>query len=33
VSGSFLTVTVAFATLAVASGAVFRRGRWKLKVV
>jgi putative MATE family efflux protein len=31
--GVFLAITVAFSTLAVASAAVFRRGRWKLKKV
>jgi hypothetical protein len=28
-SGVFIAVAVAFSTLAVASGAVFGRGRWK----
>ncbi|HEX6307600.1 MAG TPA: MATE family efflux transporter [Longimicrobiales bacterium] len=32
-TGSFVAVTVAFSTLALVSGLVFRRGRWKLKVV
>jgi putative MATE family efflux protein len=32
-AGTFLAVTLAFTTLAVASTAIFRRGRWKLKVV
>ncbi|HEX6134447.1 MAG TPA: MATE family efflux transporter [Longimicrobiales bacterium] len=32
-TGSFVAVTVAFSTLALVSGAVFRRGRWKLKMV
>jgi MATE family, multidrug efflux pump len=31
--GVFIAITVAFSTLAVASAAVFRRGRWKLKKV
>ena len=31
--GVFIAITVAFSTLAVVSGAVFRRGRWKRKVV
>src|SRR5690242_14537944 len=31
--GVFIAITVAFSTLAVVSGAVFRRGKWKLKVV
>ena len=31
--GVFIAMTVAFSTLAVVSGAVFRRGRWKRKVV
>jgi putative MATE family efflux protein len=31
--GVFLAITVAFSTLAVASAALFRRGRWKLKKV
>jgi Na+-driven multidrug efflux pump len=31
--GVFLAITVAFSTLAVASAAVFRQGRWKLKKV
>ena len=31
--GVFIAITVAFSTLAVVSGAVFRQGRWKRKVV
>jgi putative MATE family efflux protein len=31
--GVFLAITIAFSTLAVVSGAVFRRGRWKTRVV
>ena len=31
--GVFLAITVAFSTLAVASAALFRRGKWKLKKV
>lgn len=31
--GAFLAITVAFSTLAVASAALFRRGKWKLKEV
>jgi putative MATE family efflux protein len=31
--GVFIAITIAFSTLAVVSGAVFRRGRWKRKVV
>ena len=31
--GVFISITVAFCTLAVASAALFRRGRWKLRVV
>ncbi len=31
--GVFIAVTVAFCTFAVASAALFRRGRWKLRVV
>jgi putative MATE family efflux protein len=31
--GVFIAITVAFSTLAVVSGLVFRRGRWKRKVV
>jgi MATE family, multidrug efflux pump len=31
--GVFVAITVAFSTLAVASAALFRRGRWKLKKV
>jgi Na+-driven multidrug efflux pump len=31
--GVFVAMTVAFSTLAVVSGAVFRRGRWKQRVV
>ena len=31
--GVFIAITVAFSTLAVVSGAVFRRGHWKRKVV
>ncbi|HSD45855.1 MAG TPA: MATE family efflux transporter [Pyrinomonadaceae bacterium] len=31
--GVFIAMTIAFSTLAVVSGAVFRRGRWKRKVV
>jgi Na+-driven multidrug efflux pump len=31
--GIFLAVTVAFSTLAVVSALVFRRGRWKTRVV
>src|SRR5213594_2238665 len=29
--GAFAAITVAFSTLAVASAALFRRGKWKLK--
>lgn len=32
-AGTFLAVTVAFSTMAIVSAAIFRRGRWKLKVV
>ena len=31
--GVFISMTVAFSTLAVVSGLVFRRGRWKKRVV
>jgi Na+-driven multidrug efflux pump len=31
--GVFLAITIAFSTLAVVSGLIFRRGRWKTKVV
>ncbi|HEX2079908.1 MAG TPA: MATE family efflux transporter [Longimicrobium sp.] len=31
--GAFLAITIAFSTLAVVSGLIFRRGRWKAKVV
>jgi putative MATE family efflux protein len=31
--GVFIAITIAFSTLAVVSGAVFRQGRWKRKVV
>jgi putative MATE family efflux protein len=31
--GVFIAITIAFSTLAVASGILFRRGRWKLKKV
>jgi Na+-driven multidrug efflux pump len=31
--GVFISMMVAFSTLAVVSAAVFRRGRWKRKVV
>jgi putative MATE family efflux protein len=31
--GAFLAVTIAFSTMALASAALFRRGRWKLKPV
>jgi Na+-driven multidrug efflux pump len=31
--GVFTAITIAFSTLAVVSAAVFRRGRWKRKVV
>jgi hypothetical protein len=31
--GVFIAITVAFSTLAVASALVFRRGKWKAKVV
>ena len=31
--GVFIAITIAFSTLAVASAALFRRGRWKLKKV
>ena len=31
--GVFISITVAFCTLALASAALFRRGRWKLRVV
>lgn len=31
--GVFIAITIAFSTLAVVSGAVFRQGRWKHKVV
>lgn len=31
--GTFLAVAIAFSTLAVAAGAIFRRGRWKQIVV
>jgi hypothetical protein len=29
----FLAITIAFSTLAVVSGILFRRGKWKRKVV
>ncbi|MCH7489356.1 MAG: hypothetical protein IID05_01555 [Gemmatimonadetes bacterium] len=32
-SGVFLAMTLAFSSLAVVSAAVFRRGKWKKKVV
>lgn len=32
-TGTFMAVTIAFSTLALASAAVFRRGAWKMKVV
>jgi putative MATE family efflux protein len=31
--GTFMAVTIAFSTLALASAVMFRRGKWKLKVV
>jgi Na+-driven multidrug efflux pump len=31
--GTFMAVAIAFSTLAVTSGAIFRRGRWKRMVV
>jgi Na+-driven multidrug efflux pump len=31
--GAFLAITIAFSTLAVVSGLLFRRGKWKTKVV
>jgi len=31
--GAFVAVAIAFSTLAVAAGAIFRRGRWKRTVV
>jgi Na+-driven multidrug efflux pump len=31
--GVFVAITVAFCTLALTSGALFRRGRWKLRIV
>jgi len=31
--GVFISITVAFCTLALASAAIFKRGRWKLRVV
>jgi Na+-driven multidrug efflux pump len=31
--GAFLAITIAFSSLAVVSGLLFRRGRWKTKVV
>jgi len=31
--GVFIAITVAFCTLAIASAAIFKRGRWKLRVV
>ncbi len=31
--GVYLAITIAFSTLAVVSAAVFRRGRWKTRVV
>jgi Na+-driven multidrug efflux pump len=31
--GVFVAITIAFSTLAVVGGAVFRRGRWKTRVV
>ena len=31
--GAFVAVAIAFSTLAVAAGAIFRRGRWKRTVI
>lgn len=31
--GAFLAITIAFSTLAIVSGLIFRRGKWKTKVV
>jgi len=31
--GVFIAITIAFSTLAVVSALVFRRGRWKTRVV
>jgi len=31
--GVFIAITIAFSTLAVVSAVVFRRGRWKTRVV
>jgi Na+-driven multidrug efflux pump len=31
--GAFLAITIAFSSLAVVSGLLFRRGKWKMKVV
>ena len=31
--GVFLAITIAFSTLAIASWLLFRRGRWKTKIV
>jgi Na+-driven multidrug efflux pump len=31
--GVFISITIAFSTLAVVSGALFKRGRWKTRVV
>jgi Na+-driven multidrug efflux pump len=31
--GAFMAITIAFCTFALASAAIFRRGRWKLRVV
>jgi Na+-driven multidrug efflux pump len=31
--GVFIAITIAFSTLALVSGLVFRRGRWKSQVV
>ena len=32
-TGAFIAVAIAFSTLAVASALLFRRGRWKSRVV
>jgi Na+-driven multidrug efflux pump len=32
-SGVFWSIAIAYSTMAVVSAALFRRGRWKLKVV
>jgi Na+-driven multidrug efflux pump len=32
-AGTFMAITIAFSTLALASALLFRRGRWKLKIV